>query len=118
MKTVIKIIIINFIFSFLYTYNYAENINLRGKTPPSIKKLKKKSAKIENYLKKKSSNYIKQKASIEDELISLRGGEAKSIKNKKTLYEEHDHDNNGIIDTWYGDENGNGKIDVAYIDDD
>ena len=42
MKTVIKIVIINFIFSFLYTYNYADNINLRGKTPPSIKKQKKK----------------------------------------------------------------------------
>ena len=60
MKTLLKILIINLTFSFLFTYIYAENIDLRGKIPSKINKLKKKSSKIENYIKKSSINYIKQ----------------------------------------------------------
>jgi len=60
MKILIKIILINFIFTSISTYIYAENIDLRGKIPSSIKKSKEKSATIRGYIKKKSPNIINQ----------------------------------------------------------
>ena len=41
-----------------------------------------------------------------------------NLVQKKDKYIEHDHNKNGVIDTWYYDSDNNGKIDTAYVDDD
>ena len=41
-----------------------------------------------------------------------------NVVQKKDKYIEHDHNKNGVIDTWYYDSDNNGKIDTAYVDDD
>ncbi len=40
-----------------------------------------------------------------------------SVVQKKDKFIEHDHNDNGVIDTWYYDSDKNGKIDTAYVDD-
>ncbi len=41
-----------------------------------------------------------------------------AIKKKYPKARTQDYNNNGVIDTWYVDEDKNGKIDTAFIDDD
>ena len=40
-----------------------------------------------------------------------------NVVQKKDKYIEHDHNKNGVIDTWYHDSDNNGT-DIAYVDDD